>query len=202
MKGSRLALCLFISITANAYAAGDPVAGQEKSAVCQGCHGVDGNSYGPDWPNLASQGQAFIIKQLKAFQSGARKDPTMTDMAAGLSEQDMEDISAYFTKQEVKPQEAQDAKASSAGKKLFVAGNRYTGVPACSGCHGPNAVGNGPGAIPRLAGQKPTYVTKALKDFRSGTRTNDRNSIMQNIAEKMSDKDIEQVAAYLAGMVQ
>jgi cytochrome c553 len=197
MTTSRLALCLFISISANTYAAGDPAAGQEKSAVCQGCHGPDGNSLAPDFPNLASQNTAYLRKQLHDFQSGNRKNETMTSMAAGLQEKDIQDITSYFSAQKV---QAPAKAGSNVGKKIYVGGNRYTSLPACAGCHGPHAVGNGPGAIPWLAGQKAAYVAKALRDFRSGDRSNDRNKIMQDIAAKMSDKEIDAVASYVAGI--
>jgi len=197
MSTQRLLFCLFISISANTYAAGDPAAGQEKSAVCQGCHGPDGNSFSPEWPNLASQNVGYLSKQLHDFQSGNRKNETMTDMAAGLKEKDIQDIASYFSQQKVKT----EAGASSAvGKKIYGGGNRYSSLPACAGCHGPHGVGNGPGMIPWLAGQKAGYVAKALRDFRSGARSNDRNNIMQDIAAKMTDKEIDAVASYLAGL--
>jgi cytochrome c553 len=197
MNTLRLLACLCISITANTYAAGDPAAGQEKSAVCQGCHGTDGNSYSPEWPNLAGQDSRYIVQQLKDFQSGARKNDIMTGMAAGLGEADMADIAAFFSTQKL-VLEAKEVDA--AGKKLYMGGNQYTAVPACAGCHGPNGAGNGPGKIPRLAGQKSVYVAKALRDFRAGSRTNDHNAIMQNLAEKLTDKEIDAVAAFVAAM--
>ena len=195
MKGSQLALCILLGFSASAGAAGDPAAGQEKSAMCQGCHGPDGNSFSPEWPNLAGQVPSYLSKQLHDFQSGARKDPTMSSMVEGLSDEDIADIVAYFAKQKAK---AEEGKSNSKGRKLYVGGNRYTSVPACAGCHGPNAVGNGPAGFPRLAGQKAGYITKALNDFRSEARTNDVNGTMQGVAAKMSDKDIAAVAAYLS----
>jgi cytochrome c553 len=201
MTTSRLILGLLISITANTYAAeplqGDASRGQTASATCQGCHGPDGNSFSPDWPNLASQNANYLSKQIHDFQSGARKDPTMSSMAAGLAEKDIADIVAYFASQTVK---ADAASQSSAGQKLFMGGNRYTHVPACAGCHGPHGAGNGPGAIPHLAGQKAGYVAKAMRDFKSGARSNDRNQIMRDIAEKLTEKEITAVAQFVAGM--
>ena len=202
MTLTRIALCALISITANTYAAAaeqasNISAGQTKSATCQGCHGPDGNSFSPDWPNLAQQNANYLGKQIHDFQSGARKDPTMSSMVIGLNEQDIRDIAAYFASQTV---QADPASQSATGKRLYAGGNSYTHVPACAGCHGPNGVGNGPGAIPNLAGQKPGYVAKALRDFKTSARTNDRNKIMQDIAAKMTEKEIEAVALYLAGM--
>ena len=199
MTTSRLVLCLLISISANTYvyASGNPTAGQEKSASCQGCHGIDGNSYSPEWPNLASQNSGYLAKQIRDFQSGDRKDPTMSAMVGGLSQADIDDIVAYFSTQVVKG----DASArSGAGKRLYEGGNRYSRTPACASCHGPNGVGNGPGGIPSLVGQKSGYTAKTLRDFKSGGRSNDRSRMMQGIAAKLSDKEIEAVAKYIAGM--
>jgi cytochrome c553 len=179
--------------------AGSPEAGQEKSALCQGCHGPDGNSLGPDWPNLASQHASYIQKQVANFQEGARKDPTMSSMVIGLSKEDIADIAAYFSSQSL--QTASDAKANTdiaLGKKIYKGGNTYNGVPACAGCHGPNGVGNAPAVFPRIAGQKIDYLVKTLNDFSAGNRANDPNEIMRNIAAKLSQREIKAVAAYVS----
>jgi cytochrome c553 len=118
-------------------------------------------------------------------------------MVTGLAENDIADIAAFFSTQKVK---ADPAGQSAAGKKIYRGGNRYTKVPACASCHGPNGVGNGPGAIPRLAGQKADYTAKALRDFKSGARSNDRNQIMRDIAAKMTEAEIVAVAKFLSGM--
>lgn len=89
-------------MAASALAAGDADAGKAKSASCAACHGSDGNSNNPVWPNLAGQHAAYVVKQLKAFKSGERKDPLMSPMAAGLSEQDMENLAAYYAGQKAK----------------------------------------------------------------------------------------------------
>ena len=86
-------------LSANAIAAGDAAAGKSKAASCGACHGPDGNSSNPLWPKLAGQHAAYLVKQLKAFKSGERKDPLMSPMAAGLSEKDMEDLAAYYAGQ-------------------------------------------------------------------------------------------------------
>ena len=82
-----------------ALADGTVEAGQTKSTTCVACHGVDGNSVNPIWPSLAGQHRQYIVKQLKAFKTGSRQDPLMTPMATPLSEQDMEDLAAYFFSQ-------------------------------------------------------------------------------------------------------
>jgi len=91
---------LVLSVGANA--AGDAAAGKSKSAVCMACHGPTGTSSNPMWPNLAGQKAPYLVKQLKDFKSGARKDPVMAPMAAPLSDQDMENLAAYYSSQKQK----------------------------------------------------------------------------------------------------
>jgi len=78
------------------HAQGSVSAGSEKARACQVCHGKGGKSTNPTYPRLAGQHAKYIIKQLKAFKSGTRKDPIMNGMASTLSEQDMEDVAAFF----------------------------------------------------------------------------------------------------------
>ncbi len=192
------------AVTSPWVTAGNPQAGQEKSALCQGCHGPDGNSLGPEWPNLASQHAGYIQKQVKNFQDGVRQDPTMSSMVIGLSEEDVADIAAYFSSQALQSPPKEDKPKSGSdialGKKIYKGGNTYNDVPACAGCHGPNGVGNGPAVFPRIAGQKIDYLVKALNDFREGKRANDPNEIMRNIASKLSDREIKAVAEYASSL--
>lgn len=188
----------FLSLAITAHAA-PPSAGKEKSVTCQGCHGTDGNSYGPDWPHLAGQHSSYLIKQITNFQAGTRTNETMNSMVAGLSKDDITDIAAYFSTKKINPLEVTaDAIVIETGKKIFRGGNSFTGVPACSSCHGPNGAGNSPGKFPALAGQRIEYVIKTLNDFKSGQRNNDPNEIMQTITGKMTDNEIKSVAAYIA----
>ena len=88
---------LLISLTSSlAGAQGDIKAGSKKAKACQVCHGNGGKSTNPSYPRLAGQHAKYIIKQLKAFKSGTRKDPIMNGMASTLSEQDMEDVAVFF----------------------------------------------------------------------------------------------------------
>jgi cytochrome c553 len=89
-------------VSAAAGAAGDAAAGKSKSVVCAACHGADGNSANPMWPHLAGQHAPYLVKQMKDFKSGARKDPVMAPMAKPLSDQDMENLAAYFASQKQK----------------------------------------------------------------------------------------------------
>jgi cytochrome c553 len=97
-KLSPLALisCIFFLSSGNSLAAGNIEAGTQKARACQVCHGKGGNSSNPSYPILAGQHAAYIQKQLRAFRAGTRKDPIMNGMAAPLSDQDINDLGAFF----------------------------------------------------------------------------------------------------------
>lgn len=197
---NRLAIAaLLLGALGSAHAAGSASAGQGKAAVCSACHGMDGNSVTPIWPSLAGQHEQYISKQLMDFKSGARKDDTMTAMAAPLSEQDVADLAAWFSSQKRGIGSA-NAEKAMVGEKLYRAGDASKGLAACMACHGPNGAGNPAAKFPALAGQHATYTGKALKDFRSGVRSNDPASMMRAVAAKMTDAQIEAVAEYIAGL--
>ena len=88
---------LLVGFCGVSKAAGDAAAGKQKAAVCAACHGANGISTSPQFPNLAGQKQEYLILQLKAFRDGQRKNPTMSPMAAGLSDQDIDNLTAYFS---------------------------------------------------------------------------------------------------------
>lgn len=196
-----ISLSIVAAFSATAVqAAGDAAAGQQKSAVCAGCHGADGNSVNPAWPKLAGQHPDYIVKQLKAFKSGARQDPVMAPMAMPLSDQDMEDLAAYFSAQPIQGGEADAAKVAL-GETLYRGGNSASGVSACAACHAPNGVGNPAANFPALAGQHAAYVEKALTDYRSGARAPDEVSkMMQSVAANLTDAEIAAVAQYVQGL--
>jgi cytochrome c553 len=88
---------LVFAATANVAIAGDAAAGKAKAAACGGCHGAQGVSAVPTYPNLAGQKEAYLIKQMKAFKDGTRTDPTMNAMAKPLSDEDIANIAAYYS---------------------------------------------------------------------------------------------------------
>ncbi len=98
-----LVLGMGMMVSSGPAYAGDPEAGKAKSVVCAACHGIDGNSsVNPLWPKLAGQHAAYLSKQMRAFRSGERKDPVMSPMAAPLSDQDIDDLSAFYASQSPK----------------------------------------------------------------------------------------------------
>lgn len=181
---------------------GNPIEGKTKSAVCVACHNADGNSTTPAWPKIAGMSEAYLLKQLLDYQkgqAGPRYDPTMYGMVQNLSLQDMADLAAYFATQEMELGFAQADKVAL-GQQIYRGGNFTTGVPACSACHGATGVGNYLALFPRLGGQNTEYIITTLHKFKTKERANDVNSIMRDIANKMTDKEIEAVASYVAGL--
>ena len=200
----KLALVLFTAVVASsasiaAFAQGDAAAGQAKSALCATCHGADGNSELSINPKLAGQSAVYIAKQLRDYKSGARANATMAAMVGGLSDQDMLDLAAWFSSQEVTLLGA-DADKIELGERIYRGGNKELSVAACAACHGPTGAGNGPAGFPSLSGQNPEYTLMQLKYFRSGERANDSNAMMRSVVERLTDKELEALASYVSGL--
>ena len=190
---------MMLSVAATASAAGDPVAGQKKAALCIGCHGVDGNSANPDWPTLAGQGEAYLVKQITDFKTGARKDGTMNAMVGGLSDTDIANVAAFFAGNKAKGGAAAKD-AIEVGQKLYRAGDASRGIAACASCHGPTGAGNPAAKFPKISGQHAKYTMKALKDFSTGARSNDPAGMMRVVAGKLKESEMKAVAEYVSGL--
>ncbi len=206
MKKIAIAVALVAGLTGVVHAAGDAEAGKTKAASCFACHGADGNSIAPNFPNLAGQSASYLYKQMKDFKAGKRKDPTMDAMILPLDDQAMQDISAFFATQKVKSGQA-DAALVDAGEAIYKGGISEIGVPACMACHGPTGAGNPGAGFPQLSSQKATYVENQLKNFRTAAqnndamgRHNDASKMMRNAVKRMSDPEIKAVAQYIQGL--
>jgi len=199
-KLAALTLVAVFGWTSSAHAAGTVEAGQAKSATCMACHGMDGNSANPEWPSLAGQHSSYILKQLKHFKSGERQNALMAPMAMILSDQDMEDLAAYFASQTLRPAGETEPSKVALGRKIFLGGNAAKGVPACAGCHGPSGSGIAGAAFPQIGGQHAVYAAAQLRGYKSGARATDPNNMMRTIAAKLTDEEIDAVASYLQGM--
>lgn len=159
--------------------------------ACGACHGADGNSPAPAFPNLAGQTQRYIYLQLKDFKEGRRKNELMSPQAANLTKQQMNDLGYWYSSQKAKPTgfKADNVKATE-GKK--VADNAL-----CPMCH----LGgfSGQNEVPRVAGQHYDYILKQLMDFKYKRRTNDAGN-MQSVVRTLSDEDLERLANYAASL--
>jgi cytochrome c553 len=204
-------LMLAICTTPIAMAAGSAEAGAAKAAACLACHGPNGNSANPQWPNLAGQNAAYIEGQLKHFHDKTRIDASgvMPPMAAGLSDQDIEDLAAYFSLQTPVGLEA-DPSYWQAGAKLYRGGDPKRDIPACMACHGPVGAGNPAAGFPMLRAQHAVYTVQQLGDYAADKRytrgdKGDSNGgpnaeIMHTIAGRLTPEDIRNVASYIQGM--
>ena len=193
---------LLLSLAGVAHAAGDAAAGAEKAAACGGCHGMDGNSMVPTFPNLAGQGEQYIAKQIADFKAmTARKDDTMVGMAMMLvTEQDALDVGAYYAAQKLNSTAPVDDSKLALGREIFKGGNLQTGVPACQGCHGPTGAGNSAAGYPQLSGQFTDYTMKQLRAFKDGSRSNDDRAMMRDALSRLTDAELEAVAHYIASL--
>lgn len=158
---------------------------------CTMCHGARGMS-NADTPNLAGQNAAAIYKQLRDLQSGHRQSEIMAPHVRNLSDQDMRDLAAYYAylpRQTPPP----NLVALLQAPKLVQIGAPMRNIAPCASCHGGS---DSKVASPFLDGEPKAYITAQLQAFRNGTRGNDTNGQMRNVARQMTPAEIEQVADY------
>ena len=182
--------------------AGDIDNGKMKSVSCAACHGDNGVSVNPIWPKLAGQNAKYLSTQLYEFRKGSngnRNNAVMYGIAAVLSDEDIEDLSAYYESLE-KSIGTVDDKYLEQGQNMYRGGNLEYNIQACMACHGPNGQGNSLAGIPMLSGQHSEYIYTQLKNFQSDIRSNDHNKMMRNIVSRMSDKEMKAVSEYIEGL--
>ena len=184
----------FRNVGAAAYAAALCFCGPALAAdpqLCSACHGPEGNSVIAANPSLAGQPEQSISIQLFQFREGNRKDPQMSPMAEKLSNKEMNELAAYFSKQKAAaPAHKTSPENAASGPKLA---QQYN----CVQCHGPAL--RGQQHIPRLAGQQYDYVLVQLRKFKAQKRA-DLDGNMTAATEPLTDKDIETLADYVAGL--
>lgn len=207
MKKFALPVMLFLGLVGQVSAVeGNAEAGKAKSATCAACHGPDGNSPTDMYPKIAGQHAGYIYKQLKEFKAGmtsggkeGRNNAVMGGMVAALSDQDMKDLAVFYASQTMKSGTTPEDVVAR-GQQLFRAGDMDRGIAACIACHGPRGVGHSLANFPKISFQHPAYIKAQLESFRSGTRANDMNGMMRDIAKKLTDEDIEVLSKYLGGL--
>jgi cytochrome c553 len=166
----------------------DAARGQEKAAVCLSCHGVEGMKLGAPpihVPKLRFQRESSIYYALLDYKSGARKSDLMTPMIAGLSDQDMRDVSAYLAGVDVGGPPVAEMQGTWAHEKVH---------RDCTACHGEGGVGTLHG-VPVIAGQHEDYLLHALQEYKSGKRS---HVTMGAIAARLTDDEIKQLAKYFS----
>lgn len=186
---------------AQSLVAGSAQAGKARALTCTACHGPEGNSASPTWPNIAGQNAPYLLAQLQAFKDGSRKDPLMSAQAMMLSAEDMANLAVYFESLPSAAQAVADVNLIDRGEALYRGGNLEDKSAACLACHGPTGRGNPAAKYPALQGQHAAYTTKQLNAYADGIRTTDgKTHIMRDIAARLDKKDIAALSSYVQGL--
>ena len=188
-------------VRAQSLVDGSANAGKARALTCPACHGPEGNSSSPMWPNIAGQNAPYILAQLQAFKSGARKNPLMSSQAMLLSDEDMANLAVYFESLPPAAQAVADVNLIARGEALYRGGNVKENASACLACHGPTGRGNPAAKYPALKGQHAAYTAKQLNDYANGTRTTDgKTHIMRDITARLNRDDIAALSSYVQGL--
>lgn len=180
---------------------GSVESGKARSLTCAACHGQEGNSANPMWPNIAGQNAPYLLAQLEAFKNGSRNDPLMSSQAMLLSADDMRNLAVYFESLPAAAMPVADTKIIATAEALYRGGNEETEVAACLACHGPTGRGNPAAKYPALNGQHAVYTAKQLRDYASNKRQSDgKTRIMREIAARLTEDEIVALAAYVQGL--
>ena len=196
MKMAVIAVALW-AMTGVAHAQADEARAKKIiGGSCFLCHGAEGESASEVFPRLAGQNAEYIAKQLENFKSGKRKSSAMAPMVAELSPDDMAALGRFYGSRPPHKEAPKDAPLAAVGQYIYSQGNRFSGVPACASCHGPDGAGSN--ALPRLAGQHAAYLDNQLQQFGKRERNND-NAVMHAVVEKMTPLEMAAVSEYLSG---
>lgn len=187
-RAALLAAALLpLSIPFTAGAEGDPERGEALAYTCLGCHGIEGyrNAY-PSFrvPKLGGQHPQYIVAALKAYKVGERPHETMQAQASSLSDQDMQDIAAYFATWGEANAEPMASAPEGAPEK----------ISTCVACHSGNGISQSP-EWPNLAGQHESYLAHSLEQYKDGTRV---NAVMAGIVMALTPQDIKALSRYFA----
>jgi cytochrome c553 len=177
---------------------GDVKAGEKKNVMCIGCHGIPG--YQASFPQvhrvpmISGQNGKYIAAALDAYRKGDRKHPSMRGIGAGLSDQDIADLAAFYE---------QHGRVANAAKppKAEIPVNLQAKLASCVACHGENFSDTIDPANPRLAGQHADYLYVALRSYKGGNHVTGRNNAtMAGMVTPLSDKDMKQIANFLGSL--
>jgi cytochrome c553 len=205
LRYSAVVLSASLTIGGVAFSA-DPVTGvmtdaqkavlQKTIETCAACHGLNGRTTSPTFPNLAAQTAPYIELQLHAFKDQTRADPDaqayMWGMASQLDDASISGLANYFSKQPAAQGRSGNAALVVQGKQIFSEGVPARQIPPCASCHGAKAEGMGP--FPRLAGQHAPYLLKQLLVIQNVLRT---APVMHGVIKDLNRDQMQAVVAYL-----
>ncbi|GAA0842369.1 c-type cytochrome [Marinobacter szutsaonensis] len=196
------------ALASGAYAAGGnperggqlAAQGDGSGAPCLACHGADGSGNNAGgFPRLAGLDATYLTSQMLAYNNGGRISPVMQPNIDNFDEQQIRDLAAYYAAMPI-PETTTPANVSdevlALGEKLANQGDWDNYIPPCSSCHGPGNRGVGE-TFPAIAGQHPNYIRSQLNAWKNNQRNNDPNQLMTAVAERLTEEQIDAVAAYL-----
>ena len=200
-----LTACVALSSAQAEEAQGDAKRGAQKNAMCIGCHGIVGYQASfPEVhkvPKISGQTAKYIASALNAYKKGERKHPSMRGIATSLSEQDIADLSAFYSTNGVTegaaPMTAAPAAPAGTGKaaELVTKGN-------CVSCHGASFSAPIDPSYPRIAGQYNDYLFVALKSYKAegNPQVGRSNAIMGAVAKQFSNAELKELANYIGSL--
>ena len=188
---------------------GDAGAGATKIAMCIGCHNIP--RYQASFPEvykvpkIAGQNEKYIAAALTEYRKGDRKHPTMRAIAASLTDQDIADIAAFYSRLGMEGAATAAAPATSAAAPALEPSAQVAKLLAqanCASCHGANFNAPIDPSYPKLAGQYADYLYAALKAYQTGQNPHvgRNNAIMSGMAKPYSHADLKLIANYLADL--
>ena len=182
---------------------GDVEAGRVlASTTCIGCHGEDGNTAMPGYPNIAGQSARYLVRQMRLMREGDRDPKLMGPILDNMTDQDLTDLAAFYASQAGKVGQV-SPEGIELGEAIYRGGIVAKQVAACTACHAPDGSGNAQAGFPSLSGQSAAYVVEQLKAYREGQRTTDQgdyDGMMRHTAANMTDGEIAAVANYVLGL--
>lgn len=196
------AMMLSLLLVAVGAVAGVPDTLEQRVKACTSCHGQYGQGGDNGFnPRLAGKPELYLYHQLTNFRDGRRRYPMMRHMVSGLPDAYLREMAAYFAARApdyLPPVEsALPAAILERGRTLVEKGDRARRIPACNTCHGKRLTGREP-AIPGLVGLPPDYIGSQLGAWRNGSRKARVPDCMAKVARRLSSRDINLVAAWLA----
>lgn len=182
----------------------DQAALEQTALTCSACHGQNGHAIMDIYPNIAGQNSNYLAKQLREFKAAmtggtGRVDPVMGGMAMGLSDEMIDALAEYYEAMPAKTGTTPESVIEVA-KPLYLGGDMDRKIAACIACHGPRGNGQELSGFPKISGQNADYLKKQLEMFRDGSRDNDLNGMMRDVAAKLTDAEIDALAKYLGGL--
>ena len=201
-----LGLCGIVAFAADQEAeearAPDIEAGRVLSGTCAACHGDDGNTALPGYPNIAGQNARYLVRQMQYMRDGDRDPKAMAGQLDALTDENLEDLAAYYASQRSKVGQA-SPEDIELGEAIYRGGILGKQVAACTACHAPDGSGNPLAGFPSLSGQPADYVILQLTEYREGRRATDEGDyerMMRQTAVNMTDGEIAAVANYVFGL--